>query len=87
MRFGQVPRFAQGRRLIAKESRQRESPTKCSIQMALALHRPLRDLVQMPADSCHLELDFACVEEMVTVLTQSQQVCQRILPPCSRYMT
>jgi hypothetical protein len=47
--------------------------------MALPLHCSLRDLVQVPADSCHLELDFAFVEVVVTVLAQSQQVCQRIL--------
>lgn len=79
MRFGQASRFAQCRRLVAEERRRGGPCTKCGIQVALALHRPLSNLIQVSAYPGHLQGDFPLMELVMTWLAQGQQVGQRIL--------
>ncbi len=50
------------------------------IQVAFALHRALRDLIQMPTHPGHVQDHFALVDCSVARRTQGEQVLQRILP-------
>src|SRR5450759_3840076 len=80
MSFRQASGFAQCSRLVAEERREGSLRTKCGIQVALTLHRPLGYLIQMSAYPGHLQGDFPLVELVMTGLAEGQQVGQRILP-------
>src|SRR5215831_5265710 len=77
--FGQPPGFAQSGCLVAKERRKRRLCAKSGIEVALALHGALRDLIQMPTHPCYLERDLAIMHLLVTGLAKCQQVSERIL--------
>jgi hypothetical protein len=49
--------------------------------MALSLHGALRDLIEMPTDSSHLELDLALMQLFMTRLAEGEQIRQGILAP------
>ena len=78
VRFRQASRFAIRGGLIAEERTKGQLSTQRGIQIALSLHRPLRNLIQVSADPSYLQGDLPLMELVMTCLTQRQQVCQRI---------
>ena len=79
MRFGQVPRFAQSRCLVAIQRPKRHLSAKYGVQVALALHARLRNLIQVPAHPCRLERDFPLVDFIMAGFAQSHEIGQAIL--------
>src|ERR1700692_1078225 len=62
VRFGESSMFAIRCCFVAEHGGQRSYVTQCGIEMRLALHATLRDLIQVPTHPCHLELKFPLVE-------------------------
>ncbi len=79
MRFRQVSRFTQCRRLVAKERGKGDLRAQRSIEIAFALHRALGDLIQVSTHSCHLERGPALVDLVMASFTQRQDVGECIL--------
>src|SRR5437870_5452295 len=79
MGFREIPGFAQGGGLVAKESGKRPLRAKSGVEMALSLHSALRDLIEIPTDSSHLELNLALMQLFMTRLAEGEQIRQRIL--------
>ncbi len=79
--LGQASGFAPGGRLVTKECGQGHVCAERRIEIALALHGALRNLIQVAAHPRYLKLDLAFVESMVTIFAQTQQIRQRIFSP------
>src|SRR5260221_3362995 len=76
--FRQSHVLAIGGSFVTKHRRKRNKLGERGIQVRLALHRALRDLVQVPTDTSHLKPDSALMDLVVTALAQAQQVRQGI---------
>jgi len=83
MCFRQVPVLAVRGCFITKHRCQRSKRLQSGIQMRFSLHGPLGNLVQMTTYPCYLERDFALVQLMMAMLTERQQIGQRVFAASS----
>lgn len=67
--------------LVSKHRRERDGRSEARIEICLALHAPLGDLIKLPAHTGHAQDDRTGVNLLVTGLAKRQEIGERVLAP------